>query len=83
MTEPRVVERFKKRTIWLHWVHTMAFLILTITGAILFFPETSGVAAGGITRIIHRITAVVFIVSPLLYFPFEPEIFSPIYKGHL
>ena len=47
MTEPRVVERFKKRTIWLHWIHTAAFLVLIVTGAILFFPGLGEAAAGG------------------------------------
>ena len=49
MTEPRVVERFKKRTIWFHWIHTAAFLTLIVTGAILFFPGLGAPAAGGIT----------------------------------
>jgi len=71
MIEPRVIERFKKRTIWFHWVHTVAFLILIITGAILFVPGLGGVAAGGLTRVIHRIAVVVFVGAPIVYLPFN------------
>jgi len=74
MTEPRVVERFKKRTIWFHWVHTIAFLVLIVTGAILFFPGIGGVASGGMTRFIHRIAVVFFVGAPVLYFIFNPKV---------
>ena len=73
MTEGRTVERFKIRTIWLHWAHTLAFLVLIVTGAILFFHGIGGIAAGGLTRIIHRVSAVIFIAGPILYFPFNPK----------
>ena len=73
MTEARVVERFKKRTIWFHWIHTAAFLILVITGAILFVPGLGGPAVGGLTRLIHRIAAVFFVGAPVLYFIFNPK----------
>ena len=71
MTEERTVERFKIRTIWFHWIHTLAFIVLIITGAILFVPELGFIAAGGWTRIVHRVTAVVFIGAPIVYFPFN------------
>ena len=73
MTEARVVERFKKRTIWFHWVHTAAFLALLVTGAILFVPGLGALAAGGLTRLIHRIAAVIFVGAPVLYFIFNPK----------
>jgi len=73
MAETRVVERFKKRTIWFHWVHTAAFLILIVTGAILFFPGIGGPAAGGMTRIIHRIAVVIFVAAPVIYFFINPR----------
>jgi len=73
MTEPRVVERFKKRTIWFHWIHTIAFLVLAVTGAFLFLPGIGEVAAGGMTRFIHRIAAVIFIVAPIIYCFLSPK----------
>jgi formate dehydrogenase subunit gamma len=73
MTEPRVVERFKKRTICLHWIHTVAFLTLIVTGAILFFPGIGDAAAGGVTRLIHRIAVVFFVAIPIIYAAFNPR----------
>lgn len=73
MSEPRVVERFKKRTIWFHWIHTAAFLALIVTGAILFFPGIGAPAEGGVTRIIHRIAVVIFVVAPVVYIFLNPR----------
>jgi formate dehydrogenase subunit gamma len=73
MTELRVVERFKKRTICLHWIHTAAFLTLIVTGAILFFPGIGEPAAGGTTRLIHRIAVVFFVAIPVIYSVFNPR----------
>jgi formate dehydrogenase subunit gamma len=73
MSEPRTIERFKKRTIWFHWIHTLAFLILVVTGAILLVPGLGGVAAGGVTRIIHRICIIFFVGVPVLYGLFNPR----------
>ena len=73
MTEARVVERFKKRTIWFHWIHTTAFLVLLVTGAILFLPGLGGPAAGGLTRFIHRIAVVFFAGAPIVYFILNPR----------
>jgi formate dehydrogenase subunit gamma len=73
MTESRVVERFRKRTIYLHWIHTIAFLTLIVTGAILFFPGLGGAAAGGTTRLIHRIAVAFFVAIPVIYSVFNPR----------
>jgi formate dehydrogenase subunit gamma len=73
MTEERIIERFKKRTIWLHWIHTAAFLILVITGAILFIPGLGSAAAGGITRLLHRIAVVFFVGVPAVYMFIDPK----------
>lgn len=73
MVEARVVERFKKRTIWFHWIHTAAFLVLIVTGAILFFPGIGAPAAGGLTRFIHRIAVVFFVGAPIVYFFLNPR----------
>jgi formate dehydrogenase subunit gamma len=73
MAEARTVERFRKRTVWFHWIHTAAFLTLLVTGAILFFPGLGGAAAGGATRFIHRIAVVVFVGVPLIYVAINPR----------
>ena len=73
MTEERVIERFKKWTIWFHWIHTAAFLVLLVTGAILLLPGLGTLAAGGLTRSIHRIAVIFFVGVPLVYFVFNPR----------
>lgn len=71
--EARVVRRFRKKTVLLHWIHTAAFITLLVTGAILFLPGLGSIAAGGATRAIHRIAVIFFIVSPLVYFVMSPK----------
>ena len=67
------VERFKKRTIWFHWIHTVAFVVLLITGIFLFVPGWGIVAQDSITRVIHRISAAIFVIGPVIYFFTNPK----------
>lgn len=69
--EKRTVLRFRRRTIILHWVHTLAFLVLLITGGVILFQGT------GFTEIyqiinLHRAAAVIYIAIPLVYYFLEP-----------
>jgi len=73
MAKARIVERFKTRTIWFHWIHTASFLVLIVTGAILFLPGIGAPAAGGMTRFIHRIAVVIFVAAPVIYSFFNPR----------
>ena len=61
------VERYRKPTRILHWVHSGAFVLLFLTGLILFIPQLSILAQDSWTRVIHRIAAVVFVIIPLWY----------------
>jgi len=63
------VEKYRKPTRVLHWVHSGAFVILFLTGLILFIPPLGILAQDSWTRLIHRIAAVVFVVAPLIYIP--------------
>ncbi len=64
------VERYRRPTRILHWVHTSAFIVLFLTGLILFLPSpVTLLAVGSWTRLIHRIAAVVFVVAPAIYIP--------------
>ena len=63
------VERYRKPTRVLHQIHAVAFLVLFITGLILFIPGLSAVAQDSWTRVLHRIAVVFFIVAPLIYIP--------------
>ncbi|MFC1920140.1 formate dehydrogenase subunit gamma [Chloroflexota bacterium] len=73
MKEARNVVRFRMRSVWFHWIHTFAFLVLLVTGAILFFPHLGNIAAGNLSRIIHRIAVIIYVGGPLVYFPFNPR----------
>jgi formate dehydrogenase subunit gamma len=62
------VERYRKPTRILHWVHTSAFILLFLTGLILFLPSpVSLLAQDSWTRVIHRVAALVFIIGPIIY----------------
>jgi formate dehydrogenase subunit gamma len=61
------VERYRKPTRILHWVHLVAFIVLFLTGLVLFIPQLGFLAEDGWTRVLHRVAAVIFIVVPLIY----------------
>jgi formate dehydrogenase subunit gamma len=42
---------------------------LFLTGLVLFIPQLGFLAQDSVTRVIHRIGAVIFIVAPLVYIP--------------
>ena len=61
------IERYRKPTRVLHWIHLCAFVTLFLTGLVLFVPGLGVLAQDSVTRVIHRIAAVVFVVAPTLY----------------
>ncbi|MFC2025195.1 formate dehydrogenase subunit gamma [Chloroflexota bacterium] len=63
------IERYRKPTRILHWVHLVAFVVLFLTGLVFFIPQLGILAQDSWTRVIHRIAAIVFIVAPLIYIP--------------
>ncbi len=67
------IERYRKPTRVLHWVHAGAFVVLFLTGLILFVTPLSILAVGSWTRLIHRIAAAVFVVAPAIYMPLNWE----------
>ncbi len=66
---PPEVEVYRRPTRILHWVHLVSFCILFLTGLVLFIPQLGFLAQDSWTRVIHRIAAAVFIISPLIYVP--------------
>lgn len=71
MTEPRV-EKYRKAVRVLHWTHSGAFVLLFVTGLVLFIPGLGFLARDGWTRYIHRIAAVIFIFAPIIYTILDP-----------
>jgi formate dehydrogenase subunit gamma len=65
-----LVEKYRKSTRFLHWTITGAFVILFLTGLILFIPQL-GFLANHWTRLVHRIAAAIFIAAPLVYLAFN------------
>ena len=60
------VRKYTKPAIVFHWAHTAAFLLLLITGIILFVPAFGAAAQDSWTRVIHRVGAVIFVLAPLI-----------------
>jgi len=65
----REVEKYRKPTRILHWIHAGAFVLLFLTGLVLFIPQLGIIAQDSWTRVIHRIAAVIFVIAPLIYIP--------------
>jgi formate dehydrogenase subunit gamma len=72
----RWIPRYTGLERFLHWVHTASFLPLALTGLILFSPIlncSAGCVAMRNVRILHRIAAVVFGATPLVYGLLQPR----------
>ena len=67
------VEKYKKSIRVLHWIHSGAFVLLFLTGLVLFIPGLAFLAEDSWTRVIHRIGAVIFVVIPILYLIIKPK----------
>jgi formate dehydrogenase subunit gamma len=66
------VEKYRRPVRILHWTHAGAFVVLFLTGLVLFVPALGFLAAGGWTRLIHRAAAAVFIIAPVIYLVRDP-----------
>ncbi|MHB0979349.1 MAG: formate dehydrogenase subunit gamma [Thermoleophilia bacterium] len=75
MTEYLVRQSRAARAI--HWVHTVATLTLFYTGIAIYAPGTNFLVGGpggiGISMIVHRVAAVLFIAAPLLGMLLRPK----------
>lgn len=72
----RWIPRYTALERYLHWGHTVTFLLLTLTGMVLFFPFLAPMArgeAGQFIRLVHRISAVLFAAVPLSYAIIQPR----------
>jgi len=63
----RWVLRYRPGQRVVHWLHAGAFFVLLITGLALIWPPLSFLAAGGLSRLLHRVAAVIFLLTPVLY----------------
>ncbi len=67
------VERFRLRARCFHWTIVLFGLVLGLTGLFLYVPAFGVAAQGGYTRVIHRVAAIIFILTPLVYFVWNPR----------
>ncbi len=70
--EQRTTERFRKRSILVHWLHAASSTVLLITGGIMLFDLTT-MGGGQTIRTVHQITAIFFVGIPLLFLLFDPR----------
>jgi formate dehydrogenase subunit gamma len=63
----RLVQRYTRGQRIIHWIGVASFLTLLVSGIALLFPPLSFLAAGGVSRSIHRIAAIPFALLPFAY----------------
>ncbi len=67
------VLRYRKRPRIVHAILASSFLLLLLTGLPILWPALSGLAAGGLTRWLHRVAAIGFMSVPFVYWIADRE----------
>lgn len=57
----------------IHWVGVGSFLLLLASGLALLFPPLSFLAAGGFSRLLHRVAVLPFVLLPVAYAGLLPK----------
>ncbi len=70
--EQRTIVRFRKQALIIHWLHAVSFIVLLVTGALMFFDLTD-FNGGHEIRTIHRIASISFGIVPVAYSLFDPK----------
>lgn len=69
----RLVRRYCMTQRLIHWLGVLTFLTLLTSGIVLIVSPLAPLAAGGVTRLIHRIAVVPFMLLPILYLICNPK----------
>ncbi len=67
------VARYSRPVRILHWTYAGVFLLLFLTGLIVFVPAFGPLASGGWTRLLHRVGAALFGLVPVTYLVIRPR----------
>lgn len=68
-----VVLRYRRNQRIVHAFLASSFVILLVTGLFLLWGPLGGLAAGGASRYLHRVGAVLFLAVPALYLITDPK----------
>ncbi len=63
----RLVQRYLPAQRVIHWIGVATFLALLSSGLALLFPGLNFFAAGGGSRLVHRVAAIPFFALPIAY----------------
>lgn len=63
----RRILRYTRPERLVHWLGASAVLLLLLTGLLLLWAPLGALAAGGASRLLHRLGALLFLAAPLLY----------------
>ena len=69
----RQILRYEKPRRLVHWIGALTFLMLLFTGVLLLASPLAFLAAGGWSRLLHRIGAMFFVGLPFVYAILNPE----------
>lgn len=79
-SESVLVKRYLPTQRLVHWIGVPTFLTLLVSGIVLIASPLAPLAAGGITRQIHRIAVVPFMLLPILYVVLNPKQAMELFK---
>ena len=69
----RLVRRYFPTQRLVHWIGVLTFITLLFSGIALLVSPLAFLAAGGTSRLIHRIAVIPFVLLPLLYVVLNPR----------
>lgn len=69
----RLVRRYLPTQRLVHWIGVPTFLVLLFSGIALLVPPFAYFAAGGTSRLIHKIASFVLAVLPIVYIVLNPK----------
>jgi len=79
----RYIQRHSAQARWTHGVHTVACIVLILTGLVVFVPALAQAVGTNVVQMIklgHRIFAVAFIAVPLISMILSPKGFTHMIK---